>query len=91
MGLMMDWGNGGWGAGDWVAMSAMMIVFWGAVIALVVWVVRSSRTDRTEPPARRADMLLAERFARGEIDGEEFTRSRDLLHSGGSSSARSGR
>ncbi len=82
---MMDWGNGGWGAGDWVAMSAMMFVFWGAVIALVVWVLRSVRT---ETPAGRADRLLAERFARGEIDDEEFTRSRELLRSGGSGEPR---
>ncbi len=64
---MMDWGNNGWGAGDWVAMSAMMIVFWGAVIALVVWMVRSSRS---QTPEHRADDLLAERFARGEISSE---------------------
>ena len=85
---MMDWGYGGWGAGDWVAMSAMMIVFWGAVIALVVWLVRNGRS---ETPASRADTLLAERFARGEINGEEFTRSRELLHTGGSSPSHRGR
>jgi putative membrane protein len=88
---MMDWGNGGWGAGDWVAMTAMMIVFWGALIALAVWIVRSRRADRGQPSAERADMLLAERFACGEIDGEEFTRSRELLHTSGSSASRSGR
>ena len=77
---MMDWGNNGWGAGDWVAMSAMMIMFWGAVIALVVWVVRSGRSEKQ---VSRADTLLAERFARGEINVEEFTSSRELLHAGG--------
>jgi putative membrane protein len=88
---MMDWGNGGWGAGDWAAMSAVMIVFWAGLIALVVWVVRGSRADRGQVPANQADALLAERFARGEIDGEEFTRSRELLRIGGSSPAHSGR
>lgn len=87
----MDWGNGGWGAGDWVAMSAMMILFWGGLIALVVWVVRTLRSDRSQEhnPAGRADKLLAERFARGEIDSEEFSRNRDLLHGGGTSLTRS--
>ena len=88
---MMDWGNNGWGAGDWVAMSALMIVFWAGLIALGVWVVRGRRSDRDLAPTDRADTLLAERFARGEINGEEFTRSRELLHTGGSSSSRSGR
>lgn len=83
---MMDWGNSGWGAGEWVAMSAMMIVFWVAVTALVVWAVRS---NRSETPASHADTLLAERFARGEINGEEFANSRELLHAGGSSPSHS--
>jgi putative membrane protein len=83
----MMWGNhGGWDAGDWLAMSLMMIVFWGLVIALVVWAVRSTHSDRsgTDRPtgecATRADELLAERFARGEIDEDEFTNRRDVLH-----------
>ena len=87
---MMDWGNNGWGAGDWVAMSAMLIVFWSAVVALVVWAVRSNRRP-DHGLADRADTLLAERFARGDIDGEEFTRSRELLHTGGASPPHSGR
>lgn len=79
---MMDWGNSGWGAGDWVAMTVMMGLFWGAIVALAVWAVRGSRRDRTEgiDRAGSADALLAARFARGEIDGEEFARDRDLLH-----------
>jgi putative membrane protein len=84
---MMWWDHGGWGAGDWVAMSLMMVVFWGGLVALVVWLVRSFRDDRDRTPdvpspTQHAEELLAERFARGEIDGEEFTRSRELLHTG---------
>ncbi len=88
---MMDWGNNGWGAGDWVAVSALMIMFWGVLVALVLWVVRGARSDRGQAPTDRADTLLAERFARGEIDAEQFTRSRELLRSGGSSLSHSGR
>lgn len=81
---MMWWNHGGWGAGDWLAMVFMMLIFWGAVIALVVWLVRSSRsapsTGDQRPATDRADELLAGRFARGEIDEAEFTRSRTLLH-----------
>ncbi len=88
---MMDWGNSGWGASDWVAMSAVMIMFLGVLIALGAWVVRSVQSDRGQPPADRADTLLAERFARGEIDSEEFTRRRELLNTGGFSPSHRGR
>jgi putative membrane protein len=52
---------------------------------LVVWLVRSiggnQPARQTPPPSTtaKADQLLAERFARGEIDEDEFTRRRDLL------------
>ena len=52
---MMDWGNNGWGAGDWVAMSAMLIVYWSAGVVLVDWAVRGNRrpdnglAERAEP------------------------------------------
>ena len=92
----MMWNDGSWGAGDWLAMSLMMVVFWGLLIALVVWLVRSARNDptRTGDEQRstecRADDVLAERFARGEIDEDEFTRRRELLHTGsGRSESRS--
>ncbi len=39
----MWWNNGAWGAGDWIAMSFMMLVFWGLLAALTVWLVRSPR------------------------------------------------
>ena len=83
---MMWWDHGGWGAGEWLAMSLMMLVFWAALIALVLWLVRSFRTDQrsdTTAPTARADEVLAERFARGEIDEDEFTRRRELLHTSG--------
>lgn len=88
---MMGW-NDGWGAGGWIAMSLMMVVFWGGLIALVVWLVRSSQhqhgyqdqhlANHPVDPTQRGEELLAERFARGEIDEEEFTRRRELLHHG---------
>ena len=82
---MMGWDHGAWGAGDWLLMSLMMVLFWGGLVALVVWLVRSVRdeppkgTDSSPSPTQRADEVLAERFARGEIDEDEFTRRRELL------------
>ncbi len=74
--MMWGWGNGmGWGG--WLAMSLMMVVFWGLIIALVVWAVRQFRPT----PEHRSSALsvLEERFARGEIDREEFDQRRAVL------------
>lgn len=84
---MMWWDHGGWSTGEWIAMSLTMVVFWGVLVALVVWLMRSFRDDRdgtTATPSTKphADELLAERFARGEIDPEEYARGRELLHTG---------
>ena len=85
---MIGWDDG-WGVGDWLAMGlmmAMMVAFWGVLIALVVGLVRGADTRHHAPggfpgdSSERADEVLAERFARGEIDEDEFTRRRDLLH-----------
>lgn len=75
---MMGYGAG-MGFGGWLMMGFTFLVFWGAVIALVVWLVRSTSTSGTRPSAP-ADEVLAERFARGEIDEEEYRRRRDVLH-----------
>ena len=82
---MMFWDGSGWGVGAWFAMNLMVIVFWGGLVALTVWLVRSFRTDAgkalTPAKTRHADELLAERFARGEIDQDEFQRRPGVLQS----------
>jgi putative membrane protein len=71
--MMFMWGAGG------LVMMLMMLVFWGLVIAGVVvglrWLVGQGRlTQRDE-----AFEILRQRYARGEIDKQEFeTRKRDL-------------
>ena len=77
----MHWGNG-WSWSDWLAMSLMMVVFWGLVVAGVVYLVRTMgrpgddrRGADDDPPER----ILEQRFARGEIDEDEFRRGRDAL------------
>jgi putative membrane protein len=70
------WGMWGlWGIG----MMLFMLVFWALVIAGVIMAVRSvmrqGRASRSDP----ALDILRERYARGEIDREEFlARKRDL-------------
>lgn len=84
--IAMMWGDhGGWGAGNWIAMSVMMILFWGGLVALTIWIVHTVRPDRRHdgaapPPPSRPDEVLAERYARGEIDDDEYTRRRRVLH-----------
>jgi putative membrane protein len=71
-----------WDGGEWFLMILMMALFLGAMAALVVWLVRSSRVGSGSgaPTAMEsAERVLADRFARGEIDEEEFTRKRALL------------
>lgn len=83
---MMDW-DAGWGLGGWLAMSLMMVVFWGGLIALVVLLVRGSfrsgqQPTDSSPPERNPEQVLAERFARGEIDEGEFARRSEVLRTG---------
>ena len=79
----MYWHDRGWGPGAWVAMGFMMVVFWGVVVALIVYAVRAGHhpTTLAAPPANDAARILDERFARGEIDADEYQRRRDLLRS----------
>ena len=65
----------GWGAGSWLVMGFMMLLFWALVAGGIVWIVRGSGAP-TPQPARQ---LLDERFARGEIDEDEYRRRRGLL------------
>lgn len=63
-----------------------MVLFWVAVIALVVWLVlRAARVGHDETTATTSrshdpDQVLDERFARGEIDEQELRRRREALH-----------
>ena len=84
---MMGWYNDGTGWGGWIAMSLMMVAFWGLVIYAVVAIFRSTTNAAgpADPAAHRDPMnTLDERFARGEIDAEEYHSRqailRDTLH-----------
>lgn len=80
----MGYDYGSWGSGQWLAMVAMMAIFWGLLIALGVWAARGFRTGRGTDTTPRGfsgpDDVLADRFARGEIDEDELRRRRDVLH-----------
>ena len=80
----------GWG---WFGMSLSMIVFWGLIITAFVLLFRNlnrpseptgtSALPPTPPASATPEQLLAERFARGEIDEEDYRRRLEVLRTGG--------
>jgi len=68
-------GFGGWGMGfGWF----FMLLFWGLIILGIVGLIKwlfMSNTDANLPPQKQpktAMEILEERYARGEIDREEY-------------------
>ena len=88
----MHWGNG-WGDGSggwgWVLMAVMMVVFWGGLAWIIVSVVRHGGVNRgavqsgssVSTNAAVPEDILHERFARGELDAEEYHHRLDVLRS----------
>ncbi len=78
---MMGWGW--WGMG-WVFM-IMMIIFWGLIIVglifLIKWLAGLSRSRASgDKPHDSALEILKQRYAKGEINKEEFDqKKRDLM------------
>jgi putative membrane protein len=85
---MMNWygnGMGGWG---YALMTISVVLFWGAVIAGIVLLVRHfgrGGQQTPTPPSQPSspEQLLAERFARGEIDEEEYQQRLAVLQGAG--------
>ena len=71
--MMYGYGDhmSGWG---WFATSGGMVLFWGLLITGIVVLVRYLRSDHPgqAPTVSTAEHVLAERFARGEINETEY-------------------
>lgn len=76
----MMWWNGGWSWWAWCVMGGMMLVFWVVVAWVIVTVVRFNRESPTV--SRSPEDILSERYARGEIEQDEFEQRRAALHGG---------
>jgi putative membrane protein len=61
--------DGTWMNQMWWAMWIPSVLILGALVALGIWAVRRFSEPRSDTSARRT---LEERFARGDIDAEEF-------------------
>jgi putative membrane protein len=81
-------GDVGWG---WmIGMMILMVLFWGAIIFGVIWLIRGAvdgrPTDRKEwPPAERKESpteILERRFAEGAISAEDYRARREVLGNG---------
>lgn len=92
MGQQGGWGPGGMMDGGWgtwgIVWMFVPLLFWGGLIALLVWAVVRLASGRhgevgLETREEAAEDILRQRFARGEIDAEEFEKRQRIL-SGGS-------
>lgn len=74
---MMDgWYHDGVGWGGWLVMTLAMVAFWVLVVVAVIAVFRGAgstgSSDRRGSGGPDARTILDERFARGEIDADEY-------------------
>ena len=82
---MMMWYGGDWGWASWILMTVGMVAFWALVITAVVLAVRylaGPRGTDASPSGSgrtRAEGVLAERLAHGEIDEIEYRQNMSLL------------
>lgn len=81
--MMWSWGNGSWDWGAWLPMMLFML----ALLVVIGWaVVMFTRYWTSRPPyhgsvehANDPQRILDERFARGEIDEEEYRNRKAVL------------
>ena len=71
-----------------------MVLFWTVLVLAIAAAVRYLDRKRREsfpPPPPTAEQVLAERFARGEIDADEYRQRLDTLRQAERSAAAGGR
>ena len=77
-----DGWNNGMGWGGWIVMTLIMVAFWSVVVFAVVAIFRGDRDARSGPQQSRGRdpmQILDERFARGEIDVDEYRARQQVL------------
>jgi len=71
----MMYGFGGW----WLMGMSMMVIFWIAIILLVIWVVRSLYPYQERSGRNQALETLRQRYAAGEVNAAEYEQARARL------------
>ena len=87
---MIHWTNYGMNGWGYVLMSAISVLFWILLVAAVLILIRyqgdnSRRTQDGMSHRSTAEEILASRFARGEIDDDEYRRRLETLRGEGNS------
>jgi uncharacterized membrane protein len=82
-----EWGGPDMTGGFWGPWILFPILFWGGIVFLIAWAVarifpKGRGDDRPEAPRDSAEEILRQRFARGEINAEEYERSLEILRGG---------
>lgn len=75
--MMWYWGSGG-GWGMWIFGILMMLILWGGLAAVFVFLFRSLGGSRQAHPDGAMD-TLRRRLAAGEINQDEFERIRKVI------------
>jgi putative membrane protein len=76
---MMDGGGSWWWMGGGSFVFVVVIVFVAWVLVRQAQPLPQAPTPRVRKPTRSAEDVLAERYARGEIDEQEYRSRRDVL------------
>ena len=62
----------GWDGGWMWLWGSLMMIFWVVVIGVAVWLVTRGQDRGTRERSDRPREILAERYARGELDTDEY-------------------
>lgn len=73
----MHWGDMGWGWGAALIWAILLLIILAGIVAAIIFAIRQS----SGPRSSGAEQILAERYARGEIDEEEYQQRRRTLRS----------
>lgn len=83
--MMFGYYGGHMGAWGWLGAVLGSVAFWAVIVGLIALVVRSARGEPADLRPRHPDPVrtLAERFARGEIDEQEYRQRLGVLRDQG--------
>lgn len=85
--MMTYWNHHGMSGWDWFAMSIGSVLLWAVLLTFAVLLIRDLTHTSQRPhtvAAPSPEQVLADRFARGEIDEEDYRNRLAVLRTDGS-------